>query len=83
MCYDLLVLVLSIAKLSKQPSNSPLKERLRVQGLLYFAVAAVANVLPTVRTLRSVPNHILILIFRFFLSLVQTVRFLSLCGSHD
>jgi len=47
-CYDLLVLVLSIVKLSKQPSNSPLKERLRTQGLSYFAVAALANSFPTI-----------------------------------
>ena len=50
MCYDLLVLVLSTAKLSRQPSKSPLKERLLAQGLLYFAIATMANILPMVRT---------------------------------
>lgn len=50
-CYDLTVLVLSILRLSKEPSKSALKERLRAQGLLYFAVATIANVLPTVWTL--------------------------------
>ncbi|KAG8215902.1 hypothetical protein J3R82DRAFT_7872, partial [Butyriboletus roseoflavus] len=49
MCYDLIVFVLSVVKLSKQPSDS-LKERLRAQGLLYFAVVATANILPTVWT---------------------------------
>jgi len=47
-CYDLLVFVLSIVKLSRQPSKSPLNEHLRAQGLLYFAVATMANVLPMV-----------------------------------
>ncbi|KAI9567132.1 hypothetical protein HD554DRAFT_1027648 [Boletus coccyginus] len=48
MCYDLLVLVLSVVKLSYQPSTSPLKERLRTQGILYFAVAAIINIPSTV-----------------------------------
>ncbi|KAF8122316.1 hypothetical protein EV363DRAFT_1182992 [Boletus edulis] len=48
MCYDFLVFVLSIIKLSKEPCRSPLSECLRSQGLLYFAVAVVANILPTV-----------------------------------
>ena len=51
MCYDLIVLVLATVKLSRQPSKSPLKERLRTQGLLYFAVATMANILPMVCTL--------------------------------
>jgi len=50
MCYDLLVLLLSVVKLSYEPSKSPLKERLRAQGILYFIVAAIANVLPMVCT---------------------------------
>ena len=50
MCYDLLVLLLSVVKLSYEPSKSPLKERLRAQGILYFTVAAIANILPTVCT---------------------------------
>lgn len=53
MCYDFLVLILSIVKLSKQQSQSPLKERLRTQGVLYFAVAAIAYIPPTVWTLRT------------------------------
>ncbi|KAI9567127.1 hypothetical protein HD554DRAFT_1026886 [Boletus coccyginus] len=47
-CYDLLVLVLSVVKLSYQPSKSPLKEHLRAQGILYFTVAAIANIPPMV-----------------------------------
>ena len=53
MCYDFLVLVLSIVKLSKQPSKSPLKERLRAQGLLYFVVAAMAYIPASVWTPRA------------------------------
>ncbi|KAF8551250.1 hypothetical protein OG21DRAFT_1499250 [Imleria badia] len=47
-CYDFIVLVLSILKLSKEPSKSALKERLRAQGLSYFTIATMANILPTV-----------------------------------
>ena len=53
MCYDFLVLVLSIVKLSKQPSKSSLGERLRAQGLLYFVIAAMAYIPPTVWTLHA------------------------------
>ena len=52
MCYDLIVLVLSIVNLSRQSSKSPLKDRLRAQGLLYFAIATMANILPIVCTAR-------------------------------
>ena len=72
MCYDLIVLVLSTVKLSRQPSKSPLKERLRTQGLLYFTVATMANILPMVCTLH-VRHHLFIVIYRFLLSLVPTV----------
>ena len=48
MCYDFLALVLSIVKLSRQPSKSPLKERLRAQGLSYFAVVTVTCIPPMV-----------------------------------
>ncbi|KAI9462117.1 hypothetical protein HD554DRAFT_1476745 [Boletus coccyginus] len=50
MCYDLLVLLLTVVKLSYQPSKSPLKERLYAQGILYFTVAATVNLLPMVFT---------------------------------
>ena len=50
MCYDFFVLTLSTVKLSRQPSKSPLKERLRAQGLLYFVIATTANMLPMVCT---------------------------------
>jgi len=48
MCYDFFVLVLSFIKLSKQSSKSPLTERLRTQGLLYFVVVALSYIPPTV-----------------------------------
>ncbi|KAH0835769.1 hypothetical protein J3R83DRAFT_9607 [Lanmaoa asiatica] len=48
MCYDFLVFVLSIVKLSKEPSKSSLGEHLRSQGILYFVVAVTANIPPTV-----------------------------------
>ena len=53
MCYDFLVLVLSIVGLSRQPSKSLLKERLRTQGLLYFAVVTVTCIPPTVWALHA------------------------------
>ncbi|KAI9462119.1 hypothetical protein HD554DRAFT_1477289 [Boletus coccyginus] len=48
MCYDFLVLLLSVVKLSCEPSKSPLKERLYAQGILYFIVAATTTITPTV-----------------------------------
>ena len=44
MFYDLLVLVLSVVGLSNERSESPLKRRLRAQGVLYFAVAVIAYI---------------------------------------
>lgn len=48
LCYDFVVMVLSIVKLSRQPSKSPLMKRLRAQGLVYFVVAVVTYITPTV-----------------------------------
>ncbi|KAG9312725.1 hypothetical protein JVU11DRAFT_7152 [Chiua virens] len=49
MCYNFLVLILFIVKLSKQSSKkSLLKERLRSQHLLYFAIATMTNIPPTI-----------------------------------
>jgi hypothetical protein len=64
MCYDLIVLVLSIVKLSRQSCKSPLKDRLRAQGLLYFAVATMANIPPIVCT----PHASFIIIYSSLLS---------------
>ncbi|KAF8129015.1 hypothetical protein EV363DRAFT_1400260 [Boletus edulis] len=47
-CYDFLVLVLSIVALSRQRSKSPLIQRLRAQGFVYFVVAVVTYIPPTV-----------------------------------
>ena len=44
MFYDLLVLVLSVVGLSNERSESPLKRRLRAQGILYFVVAVIAYI---------------------------------------
>lgn len=80
MCYDFLVLILSIVKLSTQPSKSRLGERLRAQGLLYFAVAAIAYILPTVWTLHHVTCccHILIRCLQVF-SFLNSTRMKSIC----
>jgi len=42
--YDLLVLVLLVVGLSSEQSESPLKRRLRAQGIVYFAVAVIAYI---------------------------------------
>ncbi|KAG6373700.1 hypothetical protein JVT61DRAFT_6374 [Boletus reticuloceps] len=47
-CYDFIVLVLSIVALSRQRSKSPLIQRLRAQGFVYFVVAVVTYIPPTV-----------------------------------
>ena len=46
--YDLLVFVLSAVRLSRERSKSPLKRRLRAQGILYFAAAVIAYIPPSV-----------------------------------
>ncbi|KAH0835765.1 hypothetical protein J3R83DRAFT_9603 [Lanmaoa asiatica] len=56
LCYDFLVLVLSIVGLSRRPSKSPLMKRLRTQGLVYFVVAVVTYIPPTAFALLNV-NH--------------------------
>ena len=48
MFYDLLVFLLSVVGLSREQSKSPLKGRLRAQGILYFAVAVIAYIPPSV-----------------------------------
>ncbi|KAF8452288.1 hypothetical protein L210DRAFT_2024675 [Boletus edulis BED1] len=57
-CYDFLVLVLSIVALSRQRSKSPLIQRLRAQGFVYFVVAVVTYIPPTVFAFMGV-NHVL------------------------
>ncbi|KAN0080309.1 hypothetical protein V8E55_009875 [Tylopilus felleus] len=51
--FDLLVLVLSVVGLSSQRSESPLKRRLRAQGISYFAIAGLAYIPPVVAALLS------------------------------
>lgn len=46
--FDLVVLVLSVLGLSSQRCESPLKRRLRAQGIMYFAVAGIAYIPPMV-----------------------------------
>ena len=53
--FDLLVLVLSVVGLSSQRSESPLKRRLRAQGISYFAIAGLAYIPPVVRAPYSPP----------------------------
>ena len=48
MLFDLLVFILSVVGLSSQRSESPLKRRLRAQGILYFAVAVIVYIPPAV-----------------------------------
>lgn len=75
-CYDFLVLILSIVKLSKRQPQSPLMERLRTQGLLYFAIAAAANILPMVwipRTTLLVKVTYSSFIYRSLASLIPLV----------
>jgi hypothetical protein len=42
--YDLFVFVLTVVGLSSERSESPLKRRLRAQGVLYLAVAVIAYI---------------------------------------
>lgn len=56
--YDFLVLVLSTVGLSKRPSKSPLRKRLRAQGLVYFVIAVITYIPPAVGSLHSAPCHI-------------------------
>ncbi|KAF8547862.1 hypothetical protein OG21DRAFT_839423 [Imleria badia] len=58
LCYDFLVLVLSIVGLSRQSSKSPLMKRLRAQGLVYFMVAVVTYIVPTVFAFLGVNREI-------------------------
>ncbi|KIK91286.1 hypothetical protein PAXRUDRAFT_830981 [Paxillus rubicundulus Ve08.2h10] len=48
MFYDTLVLVLTIVGLSRKPSNSTLWRRLHQQGIAYFAMTSLVNIMPLV-----------------------------------
>ena len=48
MSFDLIVLVLTTIALMKSPSRSSLWQLLFRQGLIYFLVAFIANVIPAI-----------------------------------
>ncbi|KAF9218933.1 hypothetical protein BS17DRAFT_883169 [Gyrodon lividus] len=48
MIYDMLVLMFTIVGLSRKPSRSNLWKRLHRQGIAYFAIAFLANIVPMV-----------------------------------
>ncbi|KAG6369462.1 hypothetical protein JVT61DRAFT_14571 [Boletus reticuloceps] len=56
MIVDFLVLVLLVVGLSSQRSKSPLKKRLRIQGILYCAVAGVTYISTVVVVLLHNPG---------------------------
>ncbi|KAF8555167.1 hypothetical protein OG21DRAFT_936775 [Imleria badia] len=58
--FDLLVFILSVVGLSSQRSESPLKRRLRAQGISYFAVAVIVYIPPMVAALLDItPVYVL------------------------
>lgn len=63
---DFLVLVFATVGLSRQTSKSPLAKRLRAQGIVYFAVAMVTYIPPTVG-----PSH-----FSAYCNLIHSIRYL-------
>lgn len=72
--FDLLVFVLSVVGLSSQRSDSPLKRRLRTQGVVYIAVAVISYIPSMVCCLTPHSVRLSIAITRFLLFSTTPVR---------
>ncbi|KIJ14789.1 hypothetical protein PAXINDRAFT_115516 [Paxillus involutus ATCC 200175] len=78
MFYDMLVIVLTTIGLSRKRSSCTLWRRLYRQGIAYFAVTFLANIMPLVRVVCfDFSPSVLIMIYRLFVGSILMVRFHS------
>ncbi|KAG1723282.1 hypothetical protein EDB19DRAFT_1763442 [Suillus lakei] len=72
MCYDILVLALTITGLRNTPSSNVMWKTLRIQGTAYVLITCMANIIPTVVSSLNL-NSAMNVVFAMPASVVSTI----------